>query len=185
MISTQFVHFHSGSAEFTRERVQQTGHMARKDELEERIEALEQQVAKLNRTVTELANLAPTDMDNTPMAVTDARTWKHPETAIHIYEAVDELVKDSPNYVVSKKEVKQIVADDLDISKEEVRATMKRLVDEDILKDHGMRVKISPEAQKIDPPVLFKSNLTHAGERREEAASRGKAVDNPDHKYET
>lgn len=157
--------------------------MPTKSELERRVERLEKRQEDLIRTVEELASIAPLDMDDTPMALVDARTWKHPEMAIHIYEMAEQLIEESPNQVISRRKLKSAVVNEHNHTNSEVKATIKRLNDEDVFKEYnGRRLKIHPEYQDIDPQRLFKSNLTHADERRQFAAGKGKSVDNPDDK---
>lgn len=56
---------------------------------------------------------------------------------------------------------------------------MNRLIGENVLRERDNHVRCHKDARDIDPAILFESNLTHAAERREEAASRRKSVDNP------
>lgn len=157
--------------------------MSREEKLEERVENLEERQKQLTEVVQELVDIASPNLDNTPMSLFDAKTWKDPEMGEHIFIVVDEMVEQSPDRLVEKKKVRHRVEDVYGHTKAEVRATMKRLIDENVLHERDRRVRISGDAKHIDPETLFKSNLTHAEERREYAAQKGKSVDNPNDKY--
>lgn len=157
--------------------------MARVDELESRIEELEQRQQELVEIVAELREIAPENMDGTPMAMFDAKTWKHPEMGIHVYNAVEEAVSDSVTNYATKQEVKDRVREEHEHTKSELRAKIKVLVDENVLEERNDKIRIHPDAKDIDPDELFKSNLTQAEERREYAASKGEPVDNPADKF--
>lgn len=154
-----------------------------RQDLEARIETLERRQEDLLQIVAELQAIAPIDMDDTPMSITDAKTWKHPEMALHVYEGTEAAIEDDINNVVQKSKVREEVKESHDHTNAELKATITRLIDEGILSERNGRVKVHPDARDIDPERLFKSNLDHAAERREHAADKGKSVDNPDDKY--
>lgn len=77
--------------------------MATNEQLEKRVEALERRQCRLTDLVQELGDLAPTDVDGTPMAQIDATTWKDSEMAEHIYETVEQLIEESVNQYLSRE----------------------------------------------------------------------------------
>lgn len=162
--------------------VADSGGMESREELVNRIDTLERRQEQLTEVVQELADLAPTNMDGTPMALVDARTWQDPEIKIHIFESVGELIHESPDRYVGRKEVKDRVSGAYGHMKSEVKANLQVLVDEGVLKERDGRVRPHPDARNMDPERLFRSNLDRAADRREYAAEKGESVDNPDDK---